>query len=184
MDEGYTNPAVIALVGEDSDGRWHVAREFYERGKLQSEVVEQTGEWFNEFDCRLAAVDAAAAGLIADLNDSGVMAVGAKGRVLDGIAAIQNRLKVAGDGRPRLTIDPGCVNAINEMESYQWREGKDEPVKANDHFCDAIRYLHAAIEDGTGAIDEKDLDGIRIGKPEIGLTPGDYLTFDDSTLNL
>jgi len=184
MDEGYTNPAVIALVGEDSDGRWHVAREFYERGKLQSEVVGRAGEWFNELDCRLAAVDAAAAGLIADLLDAGVQAVGAKGRVLDGIAAIQNRLKVAGDGKPRLTINPGCVNAINEMESYSWRGGKDEPVKANDHFCDAMRYLHAAIECGTGAIDEAALAGIRIAKPELPLTSGDFLRFNDPPLNL
>ena len=41
MDEGYTNPAVILLVGEDSDGRWHIAEEYYETGKLQEHVVRQ-----------------------------------------------------------------------------------------------------------------------------------------------
>ena len=153
VDEGYTNPAVIALVGEDSDGRWHVAREFYERGRLQGEIVALARQWFTEFSCRLAAVDAAAAGLIADLVSIGINAVGAKGRVLDGISAIQNRLKVAGDDKPRLTVDPSCVNAINEMESYQWREGKDEPQKDNDHFCDAIRYLSAALGGDVGPIE-------------------------------
>ena len=33
-DEGYTNPAAILLVGQDSDGRWHIKREFYQRGCL------------------------------------------------------------------------------------------------------------------------------------------------------
>jgi len=145
MDEGYVHPAVTLLVGEDSDGRWHVAREFYESGKLQSEVVGHARRWFTEYGCTLAAVDEAAAGLIADLKDNGVRAVGAKGRVLDGIAAVQNRLKVAGDGKPRLTVDPSCVNMQNEMESYRWADGKDAPVKECDDACDAIRYLHDAL---------------------------------------
>lgn len=145
MDEGYVHPAVILLVGEDSDGRWHIAREFYECGKLQSDVVAQARQWFTEFDCRLAAVDAAAAGLIADLKNCGVRAVSAKGRVLDGIGAIQNRLKVAGDGRARLTVAPSCVNMANEFESYQWTEGKDAPRKECDDAADAIRYLHDAL---------------------------------------
>lgn len=145
MDEGFTNPAVILLVGEDSDGRWHIAREFYQRGRLQSEVVALARQWFSDSGCSLAAVDEAAAGLIADLNNNGVRAKGAKGRVLDGIAAIQNRLKVAGDGKPRLTVAPSCVNVTNEFESYQWKPERDEPQKENDHALDALRYLDDAL---------------------------------------
>lgn len=159
MDEGYTNPAVILLVGIDNDGRWHVFKEFYERGKLQSTVVEQAKEWFNQVyereltdgkreivKCSGAAVDESAAGLIADLNNSGVPANGAKGRVLDGIQHIQDRLKIQADGKPRLTISPACVNVINEFESYVWKQtpagaSKDEPLKENDHSMDALRYL-------------------------------------------
>jgi len=143
QDEGYTNPAVILLVGEDSDGRWHVAREYYERGVLQSAVVAQVVEWYNEVGATVDAVDAAAAGLIADLRDAGVPAVAAKGRVLDGIQATRDRLAIAGDGRPRLTVAPECVNLINEFESYVWRPERDEPVKENDHALDALRYLWA-----------------------------------------
>ncbi len=148
IDEGYTNPAVILLVGVDGDRRWHIFREFYERGKLQSAVVQTACEWYREKGCLMAAVDAAAAGLIADLKNNGINAVAAKGRVLDGIQAVQNRLKIAGDGRPRLTVDPSCVNTINEFESYVWKPEKDEPIKENDHAMDAIKYL----SDGTGEI--------------------------------
>lgn len=144
MDEGYTNPAVILLVGIDNDGRWHVFREYYERGKLQAAVCDQAQEWADNHACNIVAVDAAAAGLIADLIDRGVPAIPAKGRVLDGIQAIQNRLKVQGDGKPRITIDPACVNTINEFESYVWKPGKDEPVKEFDHALDALRYLEDA----------------------------------------
>ena len=144
QDEGYTNPAVILLVGEDNDGRWHVAREWYERGKLQAEVVRVAREWQLEKRVNLDAVDEAGAGLIADLKNTGVPAVGAKGRVLDGIQAIQNRLQLQGDGLPRLTIDPACINLINEFESYAWKPEKDEPIKENDHALDALRYLDNA----------------------------------------
>jgi len=140
-DEGYTNPAVVLLVGIDGDGRWHAFSEFYERGKLQAEVVKYALELSKEYSTELAAVDSAAAGLIADMRDSGINAQPAKGRVLDGIRLIQDRLKVQGDGRPRLTIDPSCVNLISEFNSYIWKPDKDEPVKENDHALDSLRYF-------------------------------------------
>lgn len=147
MDEGYTNPAVILLVGEDGDKRLHIAREYYERGKLQKDVVGIAWNWFDEKKVDLVAVDAAAAGLIADLRDSGLPAMPHKGRVLDGITLVQQYLKVQGDGLARLTVDPACVNVINEFESYVWKSGKDEPVKENDHALDALRYLVNAVHD-------------------------------------
>jgi len=141
IDEGYTNPAVILFIGIDSDGRLHVLREFYKRGVLQAEVVKQALGWYNSQSVKEIAVDEAAAGLIADLRNNGIPAVGRKGRVLDGISIIQNMLKVQGDGFPRITIDPDCVNTINEFESYVWKPEKDEPIKENDHAMDALRYF-------------------------------------------
>jgi len=159
VDEGYTNPAVILLIGEDADGRRHVFQEYYERGKLQSAVVAVAlgfCEWVvttTGLSVSLAAVDAAAAGLVAELVDAGVPAIGAKGRVLDGIQRMQDRLKVQSDGLPRESIDPSCVNHINEYESYVWKKtnatgiAKDEPQKEDDHSMDARRYLEDALGD-------------------------------------
>lgn len=145
-DEGYTNPQVILLVGEDPDRRWHIAAEWYETGKLQDQVIRQSAAMAESVGgVNVIAVDAAAAGLIAALVNDGLNAVPAKGRVLDGIWRIQDRLRVQDDGKPRLTIDPACVNTINDFESYVWKEGKDEPVKENDHAPDAIRYLDDAV---------------------------------------
>lgn len=141
IDEGYTNPAVILLVGEDTDKRHHIHREWYHRGKLQHEVVTQVIEWTKEYHVTLAAVDEAAAGLIADLKNNNIPAQGTKGRVLDRIQSVQNRLAIQGDDKPRLTIDPSCVNTINDFESRVWKPEKDEPVKENDHGTDAYEYL-------------------------------------------
>ena len=157
IDEGYTNPAVILLIGEDSDGRWHCFREFYERGVLQSVVVDLAKQWSKEVNPEFVAVDAAAAGLVADLISVGVRAIGGKGRVLDGIYAIQNRLKVQGDGLPRYTIDSSCTNHINEFESYIWKPEKDVPVKEHDHSLDALRYLNDVLCVPTGSWSAEDI---------------------------
>jgi len=150
MDEGYTNPAVILLVGIDSDERLHIAQEFYRSGVLQKAVVETAQEWYLEYQPYIIAVDAAAAGLIADLRDIGLPAQGCKGRVLDGITAVQGYLRIQDDGLPRLTVDPSCIDTINEFESYVWKPEKDVPVKENDHALDALRYgisgLFQAVE--------------------------------------
>jgi phage terminase large subunit len=45
---------------------------------------------------------------------------------------------------PNLTVDPSCVETINEFESYQYTESKtaerDAPKKINDHAMDSLRY--------------------------------------------
>jgi PBSX family phage terminase large subunit len=169
-DEGFTNPSVILLVGEDNDKRHHIFREFYKRGVLQSRVVERTRRFMSWVTARsigerkrngvnpteakrlasrisLVAVDEAAAGLIADLRNNGVPAKGTKGRVLDRISSVQNRLRVRADGLPRLSIDPSCTNTINDFESRVWKPEKDEPVKDNDHGTDAYEYLDNLIGD-------------------------------------
>ena len=174
LDEGYTNPAVVLLVGADGDGRLHCFRCFFRRGVLQADVVARARLWFQnpagyaalppdgegvtvlppaETRCEVAVVDEAAAGLIADLNNAGVYAIGAKGRVLDGCDLVRNALKVAGDGRARYSTDPSCVDHVNEFESYVWNDkaAKDAPKKENDHSMDALRYLFDHLHAGTGA---------------------------------
>ena len=151
LDEGYVNPAVVLLIGEDSDGRWHVHREFHKSGVLPAVQVGVALGWAREFRISTVAVDSAAASLIAELNNAGLPAVGGKGRVLDGIQRIQDRLAVQGDGMPRLTIDPSCKETINEFESYRWKNGKDVPEKEFDHSVDSIRYLADVKGESTGA---------------------------------
>lgn len=140
VDEGYTNPAVILTIGKDFDGRYHILDEYYERKQLQSDIINKAVE-LDAGKHREFVVDASAAGMIASMKETGLNARARKQmRVIDGIAFIQDLLTVKGDGKPRLTVDPSCVNTINEFESYIWKEGRDEPVKEFDHAMDALRY--------------------------------------------
>ncbi len=166
VDIGYTNPAVTLDIGEDGDGRWHCFREFYQTGVLPEDHVSQIRGWWKERRYELCVVDAAAAGFIASLVSQGVRAVGGKGTILGkagsgGIQAIQNRLKIQGDGLPRYTLDPSCVNHQNEFESYAWKKGADVPEKEFDHSLDALRYCQDQVCEPTGAFDVRTLPAAR-----------------------
>ena len=145
VDEGYTNPAVILVVGFDGDDRAHVAEEFYRRRALQGDVVAEAQRLRDVYQITMFFVDPSAAGLIAEMRAAGLPVAPADHRVMDGIQRVKARLPLAGDGRPRLTVAAGCVNTLAEFESYVWREGRagmrDEPEKANDHAMDALRYV-------------------------------------------
>lgn len=141
LDEGYTHPAVILFVGIDADLRLHIIKEFYKSGVLPSEHVHATIQWARQANANLIVVDASAAGLIAELANQGITAHSSKGHVRQGIGLVHELLKVQRDKRPRLTVDPGCTNTLNEFESYVYRKGMEDPVKENDHALDSIRNL-------------------------------------------
>jgi phage terminase large subunit len=57
---------------------------------------------------------------------------------------------VAGDGLPRLTVDPSCEDLIREFETYEYERDasgtqRDRPKKENDHALDALRYGCMAV---------------------------------------
>ena len=147
QDEGYTHPAVMVVVGEDNDGRLHVIREWYKAKQLESAVVAAAKELNAEFKPESFQVDPAAAKLRASMIDQGLPVEEAVNDVFGGIQTVQNRLIVAGDGRPRFTVEPTCKNVIREFETYEWKKKKarseklkDEPVKEFDDAMDALRY--------------------------------------------
>lgn len=164
QDDGYVNPAAILLVGEDSDKRWHCCKEFYQSGVSRESIVRTAQQWFKEYHCTIDIVDSAVPELIASLVAVGVNALAVKkpmGQIGDSCLNFRDRFElVKGDtseqwpnGRPRYTVDPSCVNHINELESYEWEpdKPKDTPKKENDHTCDAIRYLHIHFMEPSGA---------------------------------
>lgn len=152
MDEGYTNPAVILVIGLDGDSRAHVLSEFYQRRTLQADVVGEAQRLCHVHGIETFIADPSAAGLIAEMRSAGLPVREADNAVFAGIQHVKGMLAVAGDGRPRLTVDPSCVQTIAEMESYVWKDGKagarDEPEKVNDHAMDALRY---ALYTGAGS---------------------------------
>ena len=89
--------------------------------------------------------------------------------VSDGIQAVESRLRIATDDiKPRLYVmrgslverDPALETAElpmgleDEVTGYVWDIGegkkpKEQPVKENDHSCDAMRYMVAELDMGS-----------------------------------
>jgi PBSX family phage terminase large subunit len=146
VDDGYTNPFVALRCHIDGDGRIHIAEEVYERNLVPEDRVERIKALAPPNVAESVIVDPSAADLIEMLRRAGYHVIAANNEVFDGIGRVQQRLELPGDGRYRLTVDPRCRNTMTEFETYEWKDGKDEPIKTSDHAMDAIRYVVAQLD--------------------------------------
>jgi PBSX family phage terminase large subunit len=137
-DIGTRNPTAILSLYQAGDERIHLARETYRRGMASSEIVAAICEAADSCKAEAIVLDPSAAGIIADLQRAGYPAVRGDNAIADGIARVTDALEHG------LTIDPGCVATISEMESYRYpegsRSGSENPIKDSDHALDALRY--------------------------------------------
>lgn len=138
VDDGTNNPFVGILVGRDSDGRLHVMRSTRGRGLVEDEKVTAIRSLGTH---EAVVIDPAAAAVKTALRRRGFTVHDGENDVLAGIHVVRSLLGPGADGEPMLTFDPGCEDVIEEMESYEWDEDKEKPVKVNDHAPDALRYV-------------------------------------------
>lgn len=152
VDYGTRNPF--------SAGLWCVAggvayrvREFYHDGRATGRML--TDEQYHAALVALAGgvqvekviVDPSASSLIATIRHHGVFSVRrARNAVLPGIRLVAQLLQAG-----RLKIGAGCRDTIREFGAYRWEEGKDAPVKENDHAMDDVRYFCATVMGRIGA---------------------------------
>jgi PBSX family phage terminase large subunit len=144
VDWGYANPGVILVFAVDSDGRMFQVAEYYQRQRRVEEWVEIALQARRTWNIETFYCDPAEPDFIAAFRDAGLPAEEANHAVQAGLQAVKNRLVVQGDHSPRLMVHSSCVHTIAEFESYQWAQNrygvKDQPLKANDHCMDALRY--------------------------------------------
>jgi phage terminase large subunit len=172
IDFGYTAPFCAQWWAEDGDGRLYLYRELYAtRGLVEDHARHMlelmkypSGQW-REPQPRAVICDHDAEDRATLERHLGLGTVAAKKSVSDGIQAVQSRLKVQPDGKPRLFIfrdalvkaDPELEDAkkptcsVDEITGYVWAvkpgasgDLKEAPVKENDHGMDTMRYAVAA----------------------------------------
>lgn len=160
VDFGFTNPFVCQWWGMDADGRLYRYREIYQTKKLVEdltpEIIRLTGD--EEIEFSIADHDAEDR---ATMERHGIYTIPAKKDVSPGIQAVQSRMKVQGDGKPRIYFVRGALVEVDEslreahkptctedeLPEYSWQKypdgkpNKEQPLKVNDHGCDTTRYL-------------------------------------------
>jgi phage terminase large subunit len=178
VDFGYTNPFVLQCWAIDGDGRAYLYRELYRSKRLVEDHARDILAIVRRPDGRWKEPQPQAIICDHDAEDRATLerhlempTIAAVKTVSDGIQAVQARLRVQPDGRPRIYLNPAALVArdpeldasklpactVDELPGYVWdkaREGtvaaersaKEEPVKRNDHGCDALRYLCAHLD--------------------------------------
>jgi len=163
IDFGLVNPFVCQWWALDGDRRAYMYREIYKTGRTVAQHAAQIkslsiGEKIITTICDTDAEDRLT------LSQNGIPNIPAYKSVKRGIEAVQRRLAVQEDGKPRLFLFKSALVEIDqellvrdkpvptctedEVESYIWMNpGKKEaPVKENDHGVDAIRYFICHID--------------------------------------
>jgi phage terminase large subunit len=160
VDWGLKNPGVLQVWSVDGDGRMYLVHEVYRTGQLIDWWAERAREAKARYGIECCVCDPSEPAYIEQFIRAGVYAVAGDNAIRPGISAVESRLAVQPDGRPRLMLVEDClaerdetlaaadkpVSTRAEFDSYSWpkdvsgRPVKDVPVKANDHGMDGARY--------------------------------------------
>jgi PBSX family phage terminase large subunit len=179
IDFGYTNPFVCQWWAVDHDGRLYLYRELY----MTKRTVKVHADKIKSLDYGETIYDTIAdhdAEDRATLAENGIYTTTAIKDISRGIQAVEERLKVLGDKKPRLYVMRDClveadhelyreypgdtqpVCTEQEFSSYVWPDGKDGkankevPLDAYNHGMDAMRYMVMALDDGSSELTYQD----------------------------
>lgn len=152
IDYGTSNAFSCVLIGistgrytQTGVKRW-VEKEYVwdskKRGrqKTSSEYADDVQEFLEPYGVKQIYIDPSALSFKLDLQRRGMHVIEADNDVLNGINYLSSELY-----RGNLFICKDCPNLIREIEGYVWdakaaKEGKDKPLKKEDHSIDATRY--------------------------------------------
>jgi phage terminase large subunit len=160
VDWGFTNPGVIHVYAVDGDGRMVLVHEVYQSRQLIGWWVDQAKALQAMYPITAFHCDPAEPAYIEQFQQAGLPAVAAVNDIRPGIDAVKQRLKVAGDGRPRLQLLRSArretdsvlefakrpLGVLDEITAYVWPKGadgkpvKEVPVDDNNHGLDSLRY--------------------------------------------
>lgn len=164
IDFGYTNPFVCQLWGLDRDGRMYLWHEIYFTKRTVNAHAPKIKAMIGNRTIKAIIADHDAEDR-ATLAEHGLITIAAKKEISVGIQAIEERLIVQGDGKPRFYLVGGACTEYDpelyreypgdthpcstehEFPAYEWPEGKDgkpnkeAPLDLNNHGLDAARYM-------------------------------------------
>ena len=151
-DYGTVNPASFGLWGRQSTV-WYRIDEYYfdsrreGNQKTDEEHYEGLLKLVGDRNVERITVDPSAASFIELVRRKGKFAVyPAENNVLDGIRRVSTALK-----QGEIKICRACTDIIREFGLYRWdSNGRDAPIKENDHAMDDMRYFVTTLLNKSG----------------------------------
>jgi phage terminase large subunit len=151
VDWGFANPGCIVVVevgGGDMPA--HVAHEEHTRRRLIEDWVRVAVQLRDAYKIHTFFCDPSEPDYIRLFQAAGLKAQPANHTVNTGIQLVRARLVRRVGSNPALTFNPNCVHILSEFEQYCWMDNstglKEQPIKANDHGLDALRYAVIGID--------------------------------------
>jgi PBSX family phage terminase large subunit len=155
IDYGSVNAFCCLLIGvstgrhTQTGKRMWVEKEFYwdpkvmGKQKVNSEFAEDVYNFLEPYSIRGIYLDPSAEAFQLELKKRGMHVMHANNDVENGIQMMTTEMK-----KGNLYVLDECKNTIRELQSYVWdpkaaEKGYDQPLKKDDHACDALRYVMA-----------------------------------------
>ena len=137
IDFGFKNPTAIAIIKKDRDDNFYIVDEWYKTGKTQDEIEEKALQMQETYQVRFWYPDPAEPDRIESMKRKGLYCREVNKDIEAGVDRVRELIK-----KGQLKVEKHCINTIDEFETYHYPEDdeKEDPVKANDHLMDAIRY--------------------------------------------
>lgn len=149
IDYGTNNPCVYSLIGYNPTAypnMWLEKEYYYDskaknRQKSDSEYVDDLINFISGYNIKAIYIDPSALSFKVEAMKRGIN--GIQDAVNDVIPGIRFQGQLLSNGTYKVCRN--CVNSIKEYSTYLWDEkagkrGVDQPIKQNDHCCDAQRY--------------------------------------------
>lgn len=146
VDWGFNHAGVIQVFGVRDGVAYHLHEEYATKRGID-DWAQIALQLRNAFHIETFYCDPSEPDYIAKFRELGCKAVAANNTVSTGIQTVKRRLNSA-----TLLHYSGAVHTFAEYESYQWarkgNETTEQPLKANDHALDALRYALMGIDHG------------------------------------
>ena len=149
IDYGTSNPCVYALIGYNPSlypNMWLEKEYYYDskannRQKTDSEYCNDLVNFVAGYNVQAIYIDPSALSFKVEMRRAGL------NNVLDAVNDVIPGIRFQGQllSNGTYKIHKSCTNSIKEYSTYLWntkasQRGVDEPLKQNDHCCDAQRY--------------------------------------------
>lgn len=136
VDFGWEHYGAVVLLGRTQDGRYYLVKEWAAKHRH----IDGWAEIGVKIKAKLGNInfycDAARPDLVQKLREAGIRAIYARKDVLAGISEVASLYKQ----RRLFVVRENVQRFQEEIYSYVWKPGADEPVKENDDVQDAVRY--------------------------------------------
>lgn len=141
-DWGWAEPSVL-LVGLIGSERIHVVDEFCKKRTPVEKIADKGVELRDKWGVRTFWCDPSRPDAISKLKEYGLDARRGKNAIDDGISKVSELIERGGF---RMDFN-ACPETAREFEVYQYGEDdhgkvkKDQPIDADNHCMDALRYM-------------------------------------------